>query len=451
MLHNLGKSQCDSSKEIYRTMLADIEKKLESLKNIEPDNKELVTLTERLETIKGGTAQIGSCTDLDCLDEASKVELHNAKVRKTGKEIRCPSQKSSASDMRATEAQINKPPRPALPTSLENVNNAPLFTSPRRSIDDRLRKHENQPKRTGMGALTESPAGSRIQSPHESIRSSSQHGPRFRAHNQSPNCSSSQAPLQSQTNLTPKSQIPRSSAAAKPRDPSSTSPKVTGPLMSQSRAPRNNVATAQSSEQGNSRLPRLSLHSPQLSHPASLEHSDVRTNDHTSDTIQSNSTAVPARQIQPSDAAKNIIVRAIGVAESDVARYKGLGRTSNAVVEQLLINSQSHISQKIAEEFGNKLQGAFSVHEDRIMKRLLSHHTGMRNHQSRVGNEIKSLITSQATKMTAEVHELGRSVLSHRLTQQSKLIPPNSGVTGSSGRKRPRTSSPPIMEENINN
>lgn len=67
--------------------------------------------------------------------------------------MRSPSQESSDFDMRTTEVPINKPLRPALPTSRENVNNAPLFTSPRHSIDDRLRKHENQPKRAGVGAL----------------------------------------------------------------------------------------------------------------------------------------------------------------------------------------------------------------------------------------------------------------------------------------------------------
>ncbi|TLD05389.1 uncharacterized protein PgNI_09215 [Pyricularia grisea] len=331
--------------------------------------------------------------------------------------MRSPSQDSSDCELRGREVQVNKPLRPALPTSLENVNNAPVFTSPRRSIDDRLRKHENQPKRVGMGLVT----GSR---------------------------------------------------AAKASTPFNTGFSVTNPSPSQLRVSEN-TRTSQSFDRGSSRIPRLSVSTPQSPRSDSLD-VDVRINDHTLDPVLPNTTIAPTRSIQPSDDAKDIIIRAIAVAESDISRYKGLGRTFNGAIEQLTsqiirdferaglatiqvaatdaaVNSQNKVNLDISEEMSNKLKGGLSLHEDRIIKRLESHHLGMRNHESKVGNEIKSLINSQITKIITEIHELGRTYRSHRLTQRSELTPPTSEATGSSGRKRPRTSSPSIVVENTNN
>ncbi|KAL5884308.1 hypothetical protein ACKVWC_003275 [Pyricularia oryzae] len=384
--------------------------------------------------------------------------------------MRPPSQESSDFDMRTTEVPINKPSRPALPTSRENVNNAPLFTSPRHSIDDRLRKHENQPKRAGVGALAGSRAGSRTHS-LETMRSSSQHRPRCTPQNPSQSRSSSQAPLQTRTNQTPKSQLPRT-ATSKPRAGSKATPIDTSSSMSQSKTPRNRVRTAQPSEQGSSRIPRPSVSAPQTPHSDDLEHLDVRASDHAPDPMQpNNSTAAPVRQVQPSNAAKDIIVKAIAVAESDISRYKGLHGRFSDDIEQLTSQiirdleraglatiqvaatdaSVTSPSSHDISEFIHRLQGALSHHEDRVLKRLESHHTGMRHHGSRVGNEIKSLINSQTTKVTSEVQQLGRAFRTRTLARQSEFTPPNSRAAGSSGRKRPRTSSPSIMVEDTNN
>ncbi|KAI6345856.1 hypothetical protein MCOR25_011005 [Pyricularia grisea] len=386
--------------------------------------------------------------------------------------MRSPSQDSSDCELRGREVQVNKPLRPALPTSLENVNNAPVFTSPRRSIDDRLRKHENQPKRVGMGLVTGSRAGSRTHSPHESDRSLSQHGRRYASSHQSESRSTSQTPLRKKTNQTPRSQIPRRSTTAKASTPFNTGFSVTNPSPSQLRVSEN-TRTSQSFDRGSSRIPRLSVSTPQSPRSDSLD-VDVRINDHTLDPVLPNTTIAPTRSIQPSDDAKDIIIRAIAVAESDISRYKGLGRSFNGAIEQLTsqiirdferaglatiqvaatdaaVNSQNKVNLDISEEMSNKLKGGLSLHEDRIIKRLESHHLGMRNHESKVGNEIKSLINSQITKIITEIHELGRTYRSHRLTQRSELTPPTSEATGSSGRKRPRTSSPSIVVENTNN
>ncbi|TLD30671.1 hypothetical protein PspLS_01733 [Pyricularia sp. CBS 133598] len=389
--------------------------------------------------------------------------------------MRSPSQESSDLDMRATEVQINKPLRHALPTSLENVNNAPLFTSPRRSIDDRLRKHENQPKRKGAGALTGSPPCSGTHSPHESIRYSSQHEPRFRSQHQSHGRSSSQAPLQTTTIQTPRSQLPRSASTAKNHATPDAASNATGGSMRQSRTPKNSVKTGESSGHGSSRIPRPSVSNPQTPRTDSLEHVNVRKGDHTTDSVQpNNSTSTPARQIRPSNAARDVIVKAIAVAESDIARYKGLDGIFSKEVERLTnqiikdfehaglatiqtaatdasVNNQTLINHDVCEELRHYVQGALSHHEDRMIKRLESHHLGMRNHESKVGNEIKSLINNQTTKITSVIQELGRAFRSQTLNQRSEVTPPNTRITGFSGRKRPRTSSPSIMVEDTNN
>ncbi|EHA53315.1 hypothetical protein MGG_07881 [Pyricularia oryzae 70-15] len=207
-------------------------------------------------------------------------------------------------------------------------------------------------------------------------------------------------------------------------------------------------------------------------HSDDLEHLDVRASDHAPDSMQpNNSTAAPVRQVQPSNAAKDIIVKAIAVAESDISRYKGLHGRFSDDIEQLTSQiirdleraglatiqvaatdaSVTSPSSHDISEFIHRLQGALSHHEDRVLKRLESHHTGMRHHGSRVGNEIKSLINSQTTKVTSEVQQLGRAFRTRTLARQSEFTPPNSRAAGSSGRKRPRTSSPSIMVEDTNN
>ncbi|KAI7911682.1 hypothetical protein M0657_010818 [Pyricularia oryzae] len=215
-----------------------------------------------------------------------------------------------------------------------------------------------------------------------------------------------------------------------------------------------------------------SVSAPQTPHSDDLEHLDVRASDHAPDSMQpNNSTAAPVRQVQPSNAAKDIIVKAIAVAESDISRYKGLHGRFSDDIEQLTSQiirdleraglatiqvaatdaSVTSPSSHDISEFIHRLQGALSHHEDRVLKRLESHHTGMRHHGSRVGNEIKSLINSQTTKVTSEVQQLGRAFRTRTLARQSEFTPPNSRAAGSSGRKRPRTSSPSIMVEDTNN
>lgn len=321
-----------------------------------------------------------------------------------------------------------------------------------------------------MEKSTGSRAGSRTHS-LETMRSSSQHRPRCTPQNPSQSRSSSQAPLQTRTNQTPKSQLPRT-ATSKPRAGSKATPIDTSSSMSQSKTPRNRVRTAQPSEQGSSRIPRPSVSAPQTPHSDDLEHLDVRASDHAPDSMQpNNSTAAPVRQVQPSIAAKDIIVKAIAVAESDISRYKGLHGRFSDDIEQLTSQiirdleraglatiqvaatdaSVTSPSSHDISEFIHRLQGALSHHEDRVLKRLESHHTGMRHHGSRVGNEIKSLINSQTTKVTSEVQQLGRAFRTRTLARQSEFTPPNSRAAGSSGRKRPRTSSPSIMVEDTNN